>query len=199
MSFENIPMQWDNEGAAPSADLSSEGYKAGAYPAADTFNYFFNNSTKCITELQEEVETTQSDVAEIQKTHNVVNRYSLTLTDDFKSATEDRSNYVIEVNGIATLYMRFTMTNAGTLSGNWTIATLPSGMHPAKGGGTALDYANNFIQGTGCVSGLTIEGTENDEGTHNVVIWPWGSNDRTYEANEVFLLYIQFPVEYDKE
>ena len=55
MAYENTPLNWENEGTEPSEDLKTNGFEAGMKPAADTFNYFLNNTGNCISELQTKV------------------------------------------------------------------------------------------------------------------------------------------------
>lgn len=46
------PMEWNAEGSEPSETLKENGFQAGYKPPADVFNFFFNKTGKCITELQ---------------------------------------------------------------------------------------------------------------------------------------------------
>lgn len=48
------PMEWDNEGSAPSAALVASGFTGGYKPPASVFNYFLHIYTKCLKELQNE-------------------------------------------------------------------------------------------------------------------------------------------------
>ena len=46
------PLEWQNEGIEPSANLKQTGFKVGDKPAAGTFNYIFHNQKVCLEELQ---------------------------------------------------------------------------------------------------------------------------------------------------
>lgn len=46
------PMQWENEGTAPSESLVASGFSAGYKPPANVFNYFLSREKTCIEELQ---------------------------------------------------------------------------------------------------------------------------------------------------
>ena len=52
IEFKEKPMNWQNEGTEPSDTLKKNGFEAGYKPPADVFNYQFNNTTKCIEEIQ---------------------------------------------------------------------------------------------------------------------------------------------------
>ena len=52
IEFKEKPMNWQNEGTEPSETLKKSGFEAGYKPPADVFNYQFNNTTKCIEEIQ---------------------------------------------------------------------------------------------------------------------------------------------------
>lgn len=56
------PLEWANAGSEPSETLKSEGFKAGYKPPADVFNYFLNNTEKCIEQLQEKVDETEKSL-----------------------------------------------------------------------------------------------------------------------------------------
>lgn len=52
MKFENIPPQWDAQGAEPTTELKTKGFLAGYKPPAAYFNWLFNRITACLKELQ---------------------------------------------------------------------------------------------------------------------------------------------------
>lgn len=52
MAFTNKPMEWNNEGIAPSSTLQQNGFQGGYKPPASVFNYFFCKTADCINELQ---------------------------------------------------------------------------------------------------------------------------------------------------
>lgn len=55
------PIAWANEGAEPSDNLKTNGFKAGDKPPADVFNHFFNRTGECINELQDHADTHTHD------------------------------------------------------------------------------------------------------------------------------------------
>lgn len=50
------PLQWQNEGIEPSAELKQAGFIGGYRPVADNFNYFLHKEKVCIEELQAAVD-----------------------------------------------------------------------------------------------------------------------------------------------
>lgn len=57
------PMNWENEGVEPSENLQKSGFEVGYKPPASVMNYFLNRQKKCITQLQEKMDTHGHDDA----------------------------------------------------------------------------------------------------------------------------------------
>lgn len=55
IEFEKKPIPWKAPGSMPSDELQTSGFQAGYKPAAQTFNALFNNTSECLTELQDSV------------------------------------------------------------------------------------------------------------------------------------------------
>lgn len=68
ITFEKSPLEWNNSGVEPSADLKTNGFSPGYKPAADTFNYQINNSSACLTELQTKLSGVDDDVTALEGT-----------------------------------------------------------------------------------------------------------------------------------
>lgn len=62
MEFENQPLRWDNQGTEPSEELKQGGFEPGMKPPADVFNYFYNNTGACTTELQNKLSATKEEL-----------------------------------------------------------------------------------------------------------------------------------------
>ena len=57
------PLQWQNEGIEPSAELKQAGFIGGYRPPADVFNYFLHRQTVCIEELQGAVDEMEGAIS----------------------------------------------------------------------------------------------------------------------------------------
>lgn len=58
------PMEWQNEGTEPSAELKQAGFMGGYRPPADIFNYFLHRQTVCIEELQGALDEAEAVLAD---------------------------------------------------------------------------------------------------------------------------------------
>ena len=52
IKFGKTPIPWKEPGSMPSSELQTNGFQAGYKPAAQTFNAILNNTSECLTELQ---------------------------------------------------------------------------------------------------------------------------------------------------
>ena len=62
IEFQNKPLEWKNEGAEPSEELKTTGFQAGYKPPAQIFNYQLHNTSACLTELQEQTSSIQTQL-----------------------------------------------------------------------------------------------------------------------------------------
>lgn len=67
-NFENTIPEWGDNGAEPSEDLRTNGFKGGYKPPASVFNWFWSKVQKCITELQTK---TKSHIDSTSNPHKV--------------------------------------------------------------------------------------------------------------------------------
>lgn len=100
MSFSNKPMEWNNEGVAPSNSLKQNGFQGGYKPPAPVFNYFFNKTAACIDELQTVVDEKEEKSFIITVTEN--NKiYSADKTfSDINSAYKAGKKLYVEYDGL---------------------------------------------------------------------------------------------------
>ena len=121
ITFENTPLEWNNEGAEPSTDLKANGFVPGYKPAADTFNYQINNSSACLTELQTKLSGVDDTVSELDQNAVRGIRGSGTLITPMSDKTVN-----ITPQGIG----------AATSSHNHSASNITSGTLPIARGGT---------------------------------------------------------------
>ena len=127
ITFENTPLEWNNEGAEPSTDLKANGFVPGYKPAADTFNYQINNSSACLTELQTKLSGVDDTVSELDQNAVRGIRGSGTLITPMSDKTVN-----ITPQGIG----------AATSSHNHSADNITSGTLPIERGGTGATTAS---------------------------------------------------------
>ena len=95
------PMQWDNEGIAPSDTLVESGFKGGDKPPAGVFNYFLNKTSACVKELQSEVnaeskriDTINTEIRPISKGGTGANSAAAALTNLGITASAEELNKI---------------------------------------------------------------------------------------------------------
>lgn len=117
------PMQWDNEGVEPSENLRSKGFEAKYKPPAPIFNYFLHREQECIEQLQEEVDKTNQDIADLasnteSKFSEVDERFN-EMTPDSEKSVKFASEAGVARKAAYPLTVRF---NGGSTEGTdkWT-------------------------------------------------------------------------------
>lgn len=151
ITFENTPLEWNNEGAEPSTDLKANGFVPGYKPAADTFNYQINNSSACLTELQTKLSEVDDTVSELDQNAVRGIRGKGTLITPMSDKTVN-----ITPQGIG----------AATSSHNHSASNITSGTLPIARGGTGATTASSAISNLG-VSGTVLY--SNESGTTGTI------------------------------
>lgn len=93
IEFTNKPIEWTNEGTAPSEDLKTNGFQAGYKPPAAVFNKQWHTTAECIEELQTKLSDTDD-----KKVDKVPGK-SL-IDENVANALTYNSNYITSNNGL---------------------------------------------------------------------------------------------------
>lgn len=125
LNFDNKIPEWKNEGAEPSEDLKTKGFKGGYKPPAAVFNWFWCLVQKCINELQTLLKDHAEDTNNphgTTKTHVGLGNADNTADSDKKVLSATKLTTARKINDVA-----FNGTKDITVTANPTLNKLAEG------------------------------------------------------------------------
>ena len=147
MSWITIP-KWDNEGVAPSDNLSTNGFQGGYKPPASVFNFFFNKYGKLFKELQDVTEKKAGKSVAGQKVRPTIDTIGTVTVGDNAEIFNDYRDRTYASDG-----SKFA-AEGNVASGNFShaegLSTTASGENShAEGAKTIASGENSHAEGSG--------------------------------------------------
>ena len=141
ITFEKTPLEWNNAGAEPSADLKTNGFVAGYKPAADTFNYQINNSSACLTELQTKLSGVDDDVTTLEGTVSELDQNAIRGVRGKGTLITPMSDKTVNITAAS--------VGAAASSHNHSASNITSGTLPIARGGTGATTSAQALKNLG--------------------------------------------------
>lgn len=151
IEFEKKPIPWKAPGSMPSEELQTSGFQAGYKPAAQTFNALFNNTSECLTELQDSVSGIDTELEDFVRVAHSEEIPSTPILTDSNLLEGQPASYYTNASNITSGVL--SVENGGT--GANTPSGAISNLHGVEKTTNTITYYVNASTGSDTNNGLT--------------------------------------------